>query len=79
MQQLVEVFAKQVLNDLLYVTGTDEVKKAPITIVQAVALLKKKKHIYDWEHPPWCLPIQLLPMHMLGFDSSVHKNYKLSQ
>lgn len=71
------MFARQVLNYVLYITGTDEVNGFTTNFVQVVTSLRGSKHLEDLKNPPG-LPMQLLPMHILRLSVSLYNGCSLA-
>lgn len=75
LQQLLEVFAKQILTYSSDITVTDEIKTPWPTFVQAVSSIRARRHIAELKFPPGPPPMQLFAPHILQLASSSPPRY----
>lgn len=76
--QLVEVFARQLLNEDSDITATPAVNSAATTFLNSVEAIRARKFVNTWETPPGLHPIQLFPPHILQCLSTFYGDYSLS-
>ena len=75
MRQLVEVYARQILNEESDITGTDDLKACAATYVHQMDKINALKDISVWEIPKGYTPMQAFPPTLVNFiGSSFHDN-----
>ena len=77
-QQLVDVFARQVLNGNSDITGTDKTKKAAAVFINTWDAIRAKRQVDAWCAPPGLPSMQIFPTHIHSFLSCYHEDYGMS-
>jgi DNA modification methylase len=77
MVQLVEVFAKQVLNEKSDIDGSADVQAAASTFLHGLQSLRARKFKSAWPVPPGFHAVQTLPAHILHFLSGFYSDRSL--
>ena len=77
LQQLVEVFAGQVLNEESDINASAEVQDAATTFCNSLRAIQARKQADAWGTPGGLPPLQVFPPHILHFMSSYYGDYSL--
>ena len=77
MQHLVEVYARQLLNEESDITGDDDLLKGARLFLHAMDRINAAKLRKQWNTPPRCPPMQSFPPEVVHYLCSLHKDYSL--
>ena len=77
MQQLVEVYARQLLNEESDITGDDELLRDARLFLHSMDRINAAKLRKQWNTPPGCPPMQNFPPEVVHYLCTLHKDYSL--